>query len=78
MYKNNEGYADPTAGAALNNIWQEARNKKTHEMLRAAKMVIQHKELWEIAQALGCSHEYARALLRDLLDTLNRATKEMI
>ena len=28
MYRNKEGYADPTAGAALSRIMRECRNKR--------------------------------------------------
>lgn len=31
MYRNSEGYADPTAGAALAHITYEERKKKSHD-----------------------------------------------
>jgi len=77
MYRNSEGYADPTAGAAFAAVGREEKKKRSAEMLRAAELLLHHKDIPQIAAALGRTHEYTYALLREMLDTMNRATKEM-
>lgn len=77
MYRNSEGYADPTAGAAFAAVGREEKRKRSAEMLRAAELILRHKDVTQIAAALGRTREYTYALLRDMLNIMNRATKEM-
>lgn len=77
MYRNHEGYRDPTAGAAFAAIRREENEKRRKEMLKAAEMILYRKTLPQIAAALGETLGYTHLLLMELRDKINRA-KEIL
>ena len=66
MYKNSEGYVDPTAGAAMAKIMKEYRQKqrqlfrKNNEIKNRSKVYIVSKYAGEIEQNTAAAIRYAR------------------
>lgn len=49
MYRNQEGYSDPTPGAALNNIRREERQRETECLAMIGRLIPIMKQVAELA-----------------------------
>lgn len=49
MYKNQEGYADPTPGAALSNILREERQRDAERLAVISRLIPVMKQTAELA-----------------------------
>lgn len=49
MYKNREGYADPTPGAALSNILREERQRDAERLAVISRLIPVMKQTAELA-----------------------------
>ena len=62
MYKNKEGYADPTAGAAMSKVMKEYREKQKEASKRARDQ--ERPKVYVVSKYAGDVKENARAAIR--------------